>query len=129
MKKLILGAILFLGITATGFSQERPQRVQKSPEERAQRMTDALDQKLSLTANQKSEIYKINLERAKAAGDFHKNRKEAGSQRKDNFKAGGDKILNVLTAEQKVTYNEWKAQRANKFKSHRSARKPGSKNK
>lgn len=129
MKRLILSAILFLGITATGFSQERPQRVQKSPEERAQKMTDALDQKLSLSATQKSEIYKINLERAKAAGDFRKGRKEAGSQKRDNFKASDDKILSVLTADQKVTYNEWKAQRADKFKNHRGTRKPGSRNK
>lgn len=59
MKKLILSAILFLGISTIGLSQERPQKEQRSPEERAQKMTDALDKKLSLNASQKAEIYKI----------------------------------------------------------------------
>lgn len=129
MKQLILSAILFLGITTTGFSQERNQRVQKSPEGKAQRMTDALDHKLSLTDKQKAEIYKINLDRAQSAGDFKKNKREVSSQRKAQFEVNENKILNVLNAEQKASYNELKAQRLEKFKNHKGARKGGHKNK
>lgn len=50
MKKLILSALLLLGISTSGFSQERIKRDQASPEDRAQKMTDMLDKKLSLSA-------------------------------------------------------------------------------
>lgn len=118
MKKIILSAILFLGLTATGFSQERPQRVQKSPEERAQRITDVLDKKLSLTDNQKTQIYQINLERAQSMSNFKGTKKDGQdiSNRKAQFEASENRILSILSDSQKVTYNQLKAEREAKFK-------------
>ncbi|MEJ6979279.1 DUF4890 domain-containing protein [Pedobacter sp. P351] len=118
MKKIILSAILFLGLTATGFSQERTQRVQKTPEERAHRITDALDKKLSLTDNQKTQIYQINLERAQAMSNSRGTKRDGKdlSNKKAQFEAGEDRILSILNDSQKATYNQLKAEREAKFK-------------
>ena len=128
MKKLMLSAILFLGITATGFSQQAPQRVQKSPEERAQKMADALDKKLSLTDNQKTQIYQIALERAKSMSNSKGVKKDADrSQMKAQFEAGESKILSVLDDNQKATYNQLKAERLSKRKNHHGKHQKGAK--
>ena len=118
MKKVIFSTILFLGLTATGFSQEKIQSVQKTPEERAQRITDALDKKLSLTDNQKTQIYQINLERAQSMSNFKGPKKDgqAISNRKAQFEASEGRILSILSDSQKVTYNQLKAEREAKFK-------------
>lgn len=119
MKKLILSAILFLGITTMGFSQEVKPREQRSPEERAQKITDALDKKLSLTEAQKEEIYKINLERAHAINKAKASGKRADmGEIKTTFEASENKILSVLDDKQKATYNQLKAERKAKAKKH-----------
>jgi F0F1-type ATP synthase alpha subunit len=115
MKKIILSAILFLGISTIGFSQERPQKEQRSPEERAQKMTDALDKKLSLNASQKAEIYKIYLERAQTMHKMRAEKKKADmTEMKAKFEANENKILSILDEKQKVTYNQLKAERKEK---------------
>ncbi|MGV3510027.1 MAG: hypothetical protein ACO1N7_12120 [Sphingobacteriaceae bacterium] len=129
MKKLILSAILFLGITATGFSQDKPQRVQKTPEERAQMMTDALDKKLSLSESQKTQIYQINLERAQAMNNAKTDKKEVDrSQMKAQFEASENKIVSILNDEQKATYAKLKEEREAKMKQQKEGRKKELKN-
>lgn len=121
MKKMIFTALLLMGFAAAGYSQERPQRVKKTPEERAQMMTDAMDKKLSLSEKQKSQIYKINLERTKEMEKSHKQaaaeRKKAFEQQKKQFEASEEKINKVLNQEQKKTYAELKSRRHEKMKS------------
>ncbi len=123
MKKIIFTALLFVGFTTLGFSQDRPQREKKTPEERAQLMTDNLAKKLSLTEKQKSEVYKINLDRAKEMDkSFAKSkdeRKQAFEQQKKQFEASEEKLNKVLTDDQKKTYAELKAQRMERMKAHK----------
>lgn len=120
MKRLIFSAILFVGLATTGFSQEMQKRAPKTPEERAQHMTDGLDKKLSLTDAQKTQIYQINLERAQAMDKFRaENTRPDREQVKQQFEASETKILNVLTDSQKATFNELKAERMEKMKEHR----------
>ena len=124
MKKLVLSAILVLGITLSGFSQEKPQRTQKSPEERAQRMTDALDKKLSLTENQKQQVYQLNLERAQAMQHSKGTGKHQDmSQRKAQFEANESRLLSILNTDQRSAYEQLKAERAEKFKSRKGSGK------
>lgn len=128
MKKLILSTILFLGLTATGFSQETTQRVQKSPEERAQRMTDMLDKKLSLSENQKTQIYQVSLERAQAISNFQGDRKTVDkAQMKAKFEASENKIVSILNDSQRVTYAQLKAEREERMKNHKRGHKKGPK--
>ena len=119
MKKLVLSAILFLGLTVTGFSQEKKEKVQKTPEERAQMMTDMINKKLTLTESQKTQIYQINLERTKAmTADKTKDAKVDRSQLKQQAEANENKILAVLNESQKATYQQMKAERMEKAKKH-----------
>lgn len=130
MKKIILSAILFLGITVSGFAQDKSTRVQKSPEERAQKITDAMDKKLSLTDNQKTQIYQINLERAQAMEKFKGGAKTADrSQIKAQFEASESRIAGILTDSQRATYTQLKAERVAKFKEHKKGQKKGLKSK
>lgn len=123
MKKIIFTALLFMGFATAGFSQERPQREKKTPEERAQLMTDNLAKKLSLTDKQKSEVYKINLDRAKEINKSmtktSEERKKAFEQQKKQFQASEEKINKVLTDDQKKTYAELKTRRTEKMKAHK----------
>lgn len=123
MKKIIFTALLFMGLATVGFSQDRPQREKKTPEERAQLMTDHLAKKLSLSDKQKSEIYKINLDRAKemdkSMAKTSAERKQAFEQQKKQFEASDEKINKVLTDDQKKSYAELKAQRMEKMKAHK----------
>ncbi|MFD2162973.1 DUF4890 domain-containing protein [Paradesertivirga mongoliensis] len=125
MKKLILGAIFFFGLSATGFSQDKSPRVQKSPEERAQKMTDAMAQKLALTENQKTQIYQINLERAQAMSKFRGAKQEGvdRSQMKTQFEANESRLMSVLNEQQRATYAQLKAQRDAKFKAHKGEKR------
>ena len=124
MKKLILSAIFLLGISASGFSQERNKRDQFSPEERAQKMTDMLDNRLSLSADQKSKIYRINLDRAKEMGKFEGQRGTKDlSKRKATYQANEEKILRVLNKNQKESYKKLKADRMAKMKNHKGKHK------
>ncbi len=123
MKKTILTALLFMGLATAGFSQEKHQREKKSPEERAQMMTDAMAKKLSLSDKQKSDIYKINLDRAKEMEKFHakasEDHKKTFGEQKKNFEASEEKINKVLNDDQKKTYADLKAKRQEKMKGHK----------
>jgi len=139
MKKLFLSTILFVGLAAAGFSQEKPQRaqrsqdkvqhVQQSPEQRAQKSTDALVKRLSLTSDQKSQIYQINLERAQAINSFKSTKRGDRSQMKAQFDASENRILSVLTANQKSIYNQLKTERQSKIESRQNGRKKEVRNK
>ena len=133
MKKLILAALLITGISVTGFSQDRARHTKKTPEQRAQFMTDAMDKKLSLSDKQRSEIYKVHLDRAR---DMEKNHSEAmkrgekdRSKMKGQFEASEKKIDRILNSSQKKAYAELKAQRHEKGKHHKAEFKRGQRNK
>ncbi|HEY0056543.1 MAG TPA: hypothetical protein VGB63_14405 [Pedobacter sp.] len=129
MKKLILSAMLFIGLSATGFSQERAKRELKTPEERAQKMTDVLDQKLSLTKEQKTQIYQINLERAQALNKIRQDQESVSRPKiKEQFKTSDEKIVNILDEKQRVAYTQLKAERKEKMKNHREEHKDGKRN-
>ena len=126
MKKFILSVMLFVGITAAGFAQEKPQRVHKSPEERAQKMTDVMTSKLSLSDTQKTQIYQINLERAQAIEKLKADKKEIDrAQVKAQFEASDKKITAVLNEEQRLSYAKFKEERKERMKKHRRNHQKG----
>lgn len=130
MKKTLIAAVLLAGLATSGMAQEKANRAQTrqiersrdrivSPEQQARQATDRLDKQLSLSDKQKSEVYKINLERAKnmavAREKAHKQRlqelKKMESERTNNDK----KINRVLNSEQQAKYASLKKKRADKF--------------
>lgn len=120
MKKLILSAILFISVGTMAFAQQDSiKRVRKSPEEMAQMTADAMGTKLSLTAEQKSKIYDINLESFKNAKANHQSgEKRDRAAMMASMEERDAKIKAVLNASQLKTYEEIKAERQNKVKEH-----------
>ncbi|MCX2474639.1 hypothetical protein OQZ33_09895 [Pedobacter sp. MC2016-05] len=111
MKKAILTiAIAVMGFTAA-FAQDTTKRARRqmpkmTAEQRAEKATARLEKELSLTADQKTKIYAVELENAKKVetwrsadqGDMKGKMKE----RKEAMQAQKAKIDGILTAEQKT---------------------------
>lgn len=131
MKKTLIAAVLLAGLATSGMAQEKGNRVQSrqfergrdrtvSPEQQARQATDRLDKQLSLSDKQKSEVYKINLDRAKnmavarekAQKQRLKQLKKMESERADNDK----KLSRVLNSEQQAKYASMKKKRSDKFR-------------
>lgn len=134
MKKTLIAAVLLAGLATSGMAQEKANRIQtrhggqiergrhktESPEQQARSATDRLNKQLSLTDKQASEVYKINLDRAK---NMAVAREKAQKQRLQEMKkieserADSEKRLNrVLNNEQQAKYASLKNSRAERFK-------------
>lgn len=141
MRKLMITTALIASLTTLGYSQDKQQgrpagrpgaerprmeREPQTPEQRAQRATDALEKKLSLTADQKVKIYALNLERAQKMGKTMKAereyRKEQLEKQKSYMEETDKKLSRILSDEQKKSYEEMKKDGRERMK----ARRPGS---
>lgn len=137
MKKTLIAAVLLAGLATSGIAQEKANRIQarhggqnekgrnriESPEQQARLATDRMDKQLSLTDKQKSEVYKINLDRAK---NMSVAREKAQKQRLQEWKkmeserADNEKRLNrVLNNEQQAKFASLKKSREEKFKNRK----------
>ena len=124
MKKLILSAIVFISMGTVTMAQSTDRKVQKTPEERAQHATDVLDKKLSLTADQKSKIYALNLEDMKMPKVKHvKGEKRDMTAMKARMDAKDAKMNTILNDKQRVTYREWKETHKKGMRDHLGKRK------
>jgi Spy/CpxP family protein refolding chaperone len=126
MKKpifLILLVLLGLGSYAQSAQASQPNTKAKTPEQRAEHLTNWMNKKLTLTADQKSKIYDINLKYAKMnqqtrtndADDkkaMHQELKANESERETEFKA-------ILTPDQFLTFQTAKQELKEKRKGHR----------
>jgi competence transcription factor ComK len=94
-------------------------------------MTDVLDKKLSLSDNQKAQIYQINRERAQLMGSFKKgdNQTADRSEMRSKFEESDNRIMAVLNQSQKAGYNQLKAERQARMQNHQGGRKKESRNK
>lgn len=120
MKKLIFTAILFISMGTMAFAQQDSiKKVRKTPEQKAQHATDALAKKLSLTEDQKTKIYTINLEGMKKAKENHvKGQKPDMAAMKASMEERDSQINGVLNDDQRKIYQEVKAKRAESSKKH-----------
>ncbi|BFM43909.1 hypothetical protein CFS9_25500 [Flavobacterium sp. CFS9] len=124
MKKLIIAALLFVGIA--GFAQEadqsaQPQRERLTPEQRNDRQLKKLTSELNLDANQQTQIKQLLADRSANAEKFRedrKNRKDSGTkltteqkaafkqQMADEKTANDAKMKSILNDDQ---YKKWTA--------------------
>jgi protein CpxP len=125
MKKFILSAILFISMGTMAMAQTtESKKVQRTPEERAQRATDMLDKKLSLTADQKSKIYALNLNDMKNLKTKHvKGKKRDMTAMKAAMEERDTKINSILDEKQRASYKEWKEKRKEGMKDHARKRR------
>ncbi|WP_134091098.1 DUF4890 domain-containing protein [Olivibacter sp. XZL3] len=113
MKKMILSALLFIGMGSMAFAQQDDyKRKARTAEERAKRSTELLAEKLSLSEDQKKEIYAINLDNIKK---MDVERKKGMQAHKDLMQKSvterNEKINSVLTDAQKSAYQDLKKER------------------
>ena len=124
MKKLILSAIVFIGMGTVTMAQSTDRKVQKTPEERAQHATDVLDKKLSFTADQKTKVYALNLEDMRMPKVKHvKGEKRDMTAMKARMDAKDAKMNTILNDKQRVTYREWKETHKKGMRDHLGKRK------
>jgi len=119
MKKAILTiAIAVMGLSAA-FAQDTTKRVRRqmpkmTAEQRAERVTARMEKQLSLTADQKSKIYAIELDNAKKIDAWRTADKGEMKGKMKERKAAIDsqkaKIDAVLTAEQKTKMEAFRAE-------------------
>ena len=138
MKKIMITAALVASLITLGYTQDksersspqrkgidkpREERQVRTPEERAQHITDALEKKLNLSAEQKAKVYALNLERAgrmekmmKSDREFRKSQME----KQESYRDETDKKLNqILSAEQQKSYQDMKKESREKMKGRR----------
>jgi len=139
MKKFMVTTALVASLISLGYSQERAgrhrndgERIEQSkgvrqprtPQQRAQMATDALEKKLSLTAEQRAKVYDLNLERAENRDKSMKSEREFRETQKKNQKAlmeESEKKLNkILNIEQQKSYDEMKKQSRERMKTRTS---------
>ncbi len=118
MRKLMIIAILFIGMGTMAFAQDGAKK-HKTPEEKAQKLTNSLEKKLSLTADQKSKIYAISLDGIKQMKKNHvKGQKPDHEAMKAEMKKRDDQITALLNDTQRKAYQEWKAEKMKSMKEH-----------
>jgi Spy/CpxP family protein refolding chaperone len=110
MKKLLL--MIFLA-GSVAFAQAQTQKAPKTPEQKAQRMTKALEKKLALSADQSAKVSAIFTKSATQMDSLKANKsadRKANMQSRKAIMANTDASLKtVLTAEQQTTYAGLKA--------------------
>ena len=119
MKKLIIVALLFVGVTS--FAQDGGQKREKlTPEQRNEKQLTKLTTELSLDANQQAQVKQLLADRSAKAEKFREARKDKKDsntkptaeeraafkkQMEDEVAANDAKMKSILKADQ---YTKWK---------------------
>lgn len=134
MKKNLFLIITILVLTNFSILAQRGKRQgeAKTSEQRAEKVTNKLAEKLSLTADQKNQIYDINLEAAKKnddlkakvkSGELQRGNGAIMKERKTIEQDRDTRITALLDDTQKVKYEELKAEKKAKIQERRKKRK------
>ena len=127
MKKIIFTLAIAVSAFTASYAQ-RPERGPVSPEQRAERYADRLKEKLALSDSQRTEVYNLELEKAKKQQELRSKRKEEAGKiaeaRKDEMKENEDKLLKILSPEQKSKYEAFKAEGRERMKDRKDRRAP-----
>ena len=116
----ILCAILF-SMTLTAYAQQ-----QRTPEQRADALTEWMKTNLQLTADQEGPVHAINLKYAKENESLRTSTQSRGAKLKTlkaNNEAKKKELKNILTAEQFKTYEAKEEELKEKFKEEAQKRR------
>jgi periplasmic protein CpxP/Spy len=127
MKKLVYTlAFVVIGFTANA---QKPNRENLTAEQKAEKAATAMQQKLSLTADQKAKVQVLELERIQKAEEWRKNdqgvMKNKMEERKTYMKASKEKMDAILTPEQRKTLDASREEMKGKMKERMKDRKGG----
>ena len=128
MKKIFYTiALVVMGFTAS--YAQKSVREKLTPEQRAEKEATLMQQKLSLSEDQKSKIQTIQLERIKKSEEWRNadqgDRKGKIEERKAFAKANREKVEAILTPDQKKTWEASRAEMRDKMQDRMKARKDG----
>ena len=126
MRVLIITTAILIGVFTSGYSQtEKKQK--RTAEERANHMTELLEKKLNLTADQRAKVYDLQLNQTKKIEKMRAERSEEMKDRMEKHKemiADNDKKLEkILNADQIKNYRESKAHQRERAKKHHQGKK------
>lgn len=115
---LLIGGVSFAQETGKAKGTEMSEQKKSTPEERAQRLTAKMTEKLKLTPDQSSRISDINLGIAKKNEGIRGNASMAKEEKakiiKSNHEARLSMYRDVLTPEQMTQYEAWEAAKKEK---------------
>jgi len=128
-KRIALFIIMIVTITFTAgsaYAQIDGLKQKKSPEERAQKMSDKMSKKLSLTSDQYNQVYSIMLSHAQQADQIRSsNDKQSCKEQMKKLRQSTDSQLQaVFTEEQLQKYNELKMMMKEKRKNKKGKLNP-----
>ncbi|WP_129715691.1 hypothetical protein [Pedobacter sp. SYP-B3415] len=130
MKKLLLSALIAVSAISATYAQDstrtRQHRPRLTAEQRAERSSAALAEKLSLSAEQKKKIYNIELDRTKRLQttlQSQEDRNAKSEERKALMQDTKSKIDAVLTTEQRTKLQSLRAEQRDKMRKHAEAAK------
>lgn len=129
MKKIVLTLSVCIALSLTGFAQkDSTNKIKRTPEQRAQQMTQGFSKRLSLTEEQSSKIYTIHLVHLQKmeAAKANKLKAERGSMQTgmDHLNA---QVNAVLTEEQRKLLEEQKKERLAKMEERKAKEKENKK--
>ena len=108
MRTIILSLCL-LTVSVFSFGQEKTKQ-RKTPEQRAEMMTNRLDEEVKLTPEQREKIYGINLRSAEKVAKIRKDTEMTDEQRHEKLKKHRmdvkKQVMAELTDEQRKTLKE-----------------------
>jgi hypothetical protein len=118
---ILLGLFFSVDLMAQGKGKGKGLNKPKGPkpaEERARKYTDKLTEKLGLSADQKNQVYDINLAAAKQVDGLRANNQPGKVDRPENVQKRkaieeerDSKIVALLSDEQKTKYNQYKEEK------------------
>ena len=115
MKTVILG-ICFLLVSQIS-SAQTDKKGKKTPEQRAEMMTNALNKEVTLTQEQKDKVYAINLRTAQKNQEIRKQTDLTEEQKKEKLKSNNQnrrkQVMAELTEDQKKVLKEKKKAKKN----------------
>lgn len=130
MKKIILTVALAVTALTASYAQKHD-KVQLTPEQKAEKVTANLKTKLALSDEQKTKVYQIEVDRMKKAEEWkkanHEVMKSKADERKAFMKANDEKLEKILTTDQKKTYEAMRAQKKSEMKDHKGHHHRGDK--
>lgn len=132
MKKLMMiGMLVFATATFAQAQQGPGGRMGGTPEERAKRSVDQLNEKVKLTDDQKTKVTALYLEQGTKMAKVFESMQNGGNRdsiRVTMTKANEQtnaKISALLNDEQKKTFTAWQAERAEAMKKRMAERSGG----
>jgi hypothetical protein len=114
MKKLLAFAVVLLLATTTTFAQGG--MMNASPEERAQRQTERITERLKLDKIQSDKVYALNLDRAKQMQELFASGERDRTKMQDLQAKFDEKLKPLLTADQWSEYEKYRQEQQDRMR-------------